>query len=293
MRHRIRLDVGPAKFRIGSDWAQPIVELAGLYGAYPAPDGPANATVRLAAARPSRRFIRPSVSIGGDFTIPDALPLPLSMSLLAAEMAMNLQMALGWRRHMLLHASAVERGGRALIMSGQSGSGKSTLAALLGESGDWRFMGDEFTLIDPTDGAALAFPRPISLKNQAIAEMEARVDPARFGPLLRATPKGDIRHMVPHGEALAAMHQPAAPALILFPRFGEPLSVTRIAPAELFVRLTEASTNYALLGEPAFAALTHMVRTVPALAISYPDSASGLQLVEQLWAEATKETNGA
>jgi HprK-related kinase A len=288
VRHRIRLDVGPAKFRIGSDWAQPIAELAGLYTAYPAPDGPANATVRLSAARPWRRFVRPSVSIGGDFTIPDALPLPLSMGLLAAEMAMNLQMALGWRRHMLLHASAVERDGRALIMSGQSGSGKSTLAALLGESGDWRFMGDEFTLIDPASGAALAFPRPISLKNQAIAEMEARVEPSRFGPLLRSTPKGDIRHMVPRADALAAMHQPADPALILFPRFGEALSVTRIAPAELFVRLTEASTNYALLGEPAFVALTRMVQNVPALAISYPDSASGLQLVEQLWAEAAQ-----
>src|SRR3546814_1610056 len=63
-------------------------------------------------------------------------------------MGMNLQVALGWRRHLLLHASAVAKDGRALIMSGESGSGKSTLAALLGE-GDWRLMGDEFTLIDP------------------------------------------------------------------------------------------------------------------------------------------------
>jgi HprK-related kinase A len=287
MKHSIRLDIGPARFRIGSDWARPIVELAALYSNYPAPTGPANATVRLFAARPWRRFIRPSVSIGGDFTIPDALPLPLSMGLLAAEMAMNLQMALGWRRHMLLHASAVERGGRALIMSGQSGSGKSTLAALLGETGDWRLMGDEFTLIAPESGDALAFPRPVSLKNQAIAEMEARVPADRFGPLLKSTPKGDIRHLVPRTGALAAMHRPAVPALILFPRFGEALSATRIAPSELFVRLTEASTNYALLGEAGFNALTRLVTTVPALAISYPDSTSGMQLVEQLWAEAT------
>lgn len=286
MRHSIRLGVGPAQFRIGSDWAQPVAELAQLYSSYPAPDGPANATVRLFAARPWRRWIRPAVHIGGDFTIPDALPLPLSMGLLAAEMAMNLQMALGWRRHLLLHASAVERDGRALIMSGASGSGKSTLAALLGESGDWRLMGDEFTLLEPASGGALAFPRPISLKNAAIVEMTARVPADRFGPLLKGTPKGDIRHMIPRADALAAMHQPAVPALILFPRFGAELSVARIAPSELFVRLTEASTNYAMLGEAGFTALTLLVQSVPALAVSYPDSASGLALVEQLWAEA-------
>ena len=56
--------------------------------------------------------------IGGDFVVPGALPLPLSMGLLAAEMGMNLQVALGWRRHLLLHASAVAKDGRALIMSG-------------------------------------------------------------------------------------------------------------------------------------------------------------------------------
>jgi HprK-related kinase A len=286
VRHSIRLGIGPAQFRVGSDWAQPIAALASLYASYPPPQGAANATVRLSAARPWRRFVRPSVTIGGDFTIPDALPLPLSMGLLAAEMAMNLQMALGWRRHMLLHASAAERDGRALIMSGASGSGKSTMAALLGETGQWRLMGDEFTLIDPASGDAFAFPRPVSLKNQAIAEMESRVASDRFGPLLKATPKGDIRHMVPRADALAAMHVPAKPALILFPRFGPELAVARIAPAELFVRLTEASTNYALLGEAGFAVLTAMVQSVPALAISYPDSASGLQLIEQLWAEA-------
>lgn len=293
MRHSIHLGIGPAHFRVGSDWAKPVDQLRSLYAGYPVPEGPANATVRLFAARPWRRFIRPAVHLGGDFTIPDALPLPLSMGLLAAEMAMNLQMALGWRRHMLLHASAVERDCRALIMSGESGSGKSTMAALLGETNDWRFMGDEFTLIDPATGDALAFPRPVSLKNQAIAEMAARVPADRFGPLLKATPKGDIRHLVPRADALAAMRQPAIPALILFPRFGGELSVARIAPSELFVRLTEASTNYALLGEPAFTALTRMVKTVPALTISYPDSASGMLLIEQLWAEAADETNGA
>ncbi len=288
MRHSIRIAVGPVQFRIGSDWAEPVAALRQLYAGYPQDDArPAEATVRLFAARPWRRWLRPSVHIGGDFIVPDALPLPLSMGLLAAEMGMNLQVALGWRRHMLLHASAVARDGRALILSGESGSGKSTLAALLGES-DWRLMGDEFTLIDPASGDALAFPRAVSLKNEAIAEVAARVDAARLGPLMAGTPKGDIRHLIPRADAIAAMHEAVRPALLLFPRFGGAAAIEPMGEGEAFVRLTEASTNYVALGEAGFAALTRLVRETPAFGVSYPDSATGMMLAEQLWAEAIK-----
>ena len=288
MRHSTRIAVGPVQFRIGSDWRAPIAALEKLYAAYPGEDArPADATVRLFAARPWRRWLRPSVHIGGDFVVPDALPLPLSMGLLAAEMGMNLQVALGWRRHMLLHASAVAKDGCAVILSGESGSGKSTLAALLGED-DWRLMGDEFTLIDPGSGDALAFPRAVSLKNAAIAEVAARVDPARLGPLLAGTPKGDIRHLIPRADAIAAMHEPACPALLLFPRFGGEVAIEPMGKGEAFVRLTEASTNYVALGEAGFAALTRLVRETPAFGISYPDSATGIALVERLWAEAVR-----
>jgi HprK-related kinase A len=288
MKHSTRIAVGPVQFRIGSDWRAPIAALERHYADYPHDsERPADATVRLFAARPWRRWLRPSVQIGGDFVVPDALPLPLSMGLLAAEMGMNLQVALGWRRHLLLHASAVARDGRSVIMSGASGSGKSTLAALLGEDG-WRLMGDEFTLVDPGSGDALAFPRAVSLKNEAIAEMTGRVDPARLGPLLAGTPKGDIRHLIPRADAIAAMHEPARPALLLFPRFGGAAAIEPMGEGEVFVRLTEASTNYVALGEAGFDALVRLVREVPAFGISYPDSAAGMALVDQLWDEAVR-----
>lgn len=287
MKYSTRIAVGPVQFRIGSDWSGPIAALDRLYANYPRDEArPADATVRLFAARPWRRWLRPSVGIGGDFVVPDALPLPLSMGLLAAEMGMNLQVALGWRRHMLLHASAVARDRRAVILCGESGSGKSTLAALLGEEG-WRLMGDEFTLVDPESGDAFGFPRAVSLKNSAIAEVVERVDAARLGPLLKGTPKGDIRHLVPRSDAIAAMHEPARPALLLFPCFGGELAVQPIGEGEAFVRLTEASTNYVALGETGFAALTRLVRETPAFGISYPDSAAGMALVQELFIEAT------
>lgn len=285
MRHSCFITVGPARFRIGSDWRAPIDLLRALYRDYPLEQVVPDFTVRLQSTSALRRWIRPAVSIAGDFTLPDAAPLPLSQALLAAEMAMNLQMALGWRRHLLLHASAVSRGGRAVIMTGVSGAGKSTLSALLGERG-WRFLGDEFVLLDPDSGMIVPFPRPVSLKNAAIAAMEHEVDDDdRFGPVLRDTPKGTIRHLRPRTEAIGLMMRETQPALLLFPRFGEPRAVRRVDEAECFVRLTQASTNYVALGERGFDALTHFVRSIPARAIDYTDGEEGVEMVERLWSE--------
>jgi HprK-related kinase A len=283
VRHVFSVKIGPVGFRVGSDWRAPIADLARLYVDYPAPDdGIPDFNVRLFAARPWRRIIRPSVMIGGDFVLPEAAPLPLSQSLLAAEMAMNLQMALGQRRYLLLHASAVEKDGRALIMTGESGAGKSTLAALLGLQG-WRLMGDEFALLDPATGLLHAFPRLVSLKNAAIDVVHAAAPRARWGPVLVDTPKGAIRHLVPPADAIAAMTTPATPALILFPRYGFASAKRPVALSETFVRLTQASTNYVALGEPGFAALTSLVQSTPAHAIDYPDAASAIAQVEALW----------
>jgi len=283
MRYATSLRIGPVGFRVGSDWRAPVEALRRLYADYPQPeDGIPDFNVHLFAARPWRRMIRPAVHIGGDFVIPDAAPLPLSLGLLAAEMGMNLQMALGQRRWLLLHASAVERDGRALLMTGISGAGKSTLAALLMTRG-WRLMGDEFALLDPTTGLVHAFPRLISLKNEAIAVAERAAPQGRFGPLLKDTPKGDIRHLVPDARAIAAMGAPARPALILFPRYGFAAAEREMLPSECFVRLTQASTNYVALGERGFDALTGLVQNVPARALDYPDTETALAEVERLW----------
>lgn len=276
-----RVQVGPAAFRIGSAWREPLAQMAELYRDYPQPEF-TDFSVRLEPTGLLRRWLRPSVAICGDYMLPDAAPLPLAQGLLAAEMAMNLQMALGWRRHLLLHASAVERDGRVLVMTGQSGSGKSTLSALLGSRG-WRFMGDEFVLLDPVSGDAVPFPRLISLKNSAIAAMQAVKPDGHFGPLLAGTPKGDIRHLVPPGDAIARMGQGGAPALLLFPRFGYPGEVREVAPGETFMRLTQASTNYVALGETGFITLTRFVRSVPSRAIDYQSGEEAVALVEQLW----------
>ncbi len=285
MSHVWSRQVGAVPMRLASAWRAPVALMERLYRDFPAPEhGFASATARLEPAGPLRRWLRPSVAIAGDFTIPDAAPLPLAQGLLAAEMALNLQLALGWSQHLLLHAAAVERDGDAILLVGASGSGKSTLAALLGERG-WRLMGDEFALLR-LDGSALADPHPrlVSLKNESIAAMRAEVtDPARWGPELTGTPKGTVRHLVPNADAIARQREPARPALILFPRFGEGPGLHPVGRADAFVRLTEGSTNYLALGDAAFLTLTALVTSAPAVELHYRDGDSAVAAVAQLW----------
>lgn len=286
MRHSLALAIGPVSFRIGSAWKAPLDALEALYAAYPKPEsGVCDFTVRLEPEKPWRRWLRPSVAISGDYMLPDAAPLSLAHGLLAAEMGMNLQMALGQKSFLLLHAATVEREGRALILTGESGAGKSTLSALLGERG-WRLMGDEFALLDLEDGSLFPFPRAVSLKNGAIAVMERVAGAGRMGPVLEGTPKGTIRHLKPRADAVARMEEPARPALILFPRFGAERAVRPVGGAEVFVRLTQASTNYVSLGGRGFEALTRLIAGCPAAAIDYPDTDTALALVDELWLEA-------
>jgi HprK-related kinase A len=283
VRHCFDVRVGSVAFRVGSAWRAPVAALERLYVDYPRLDGVPDYTVRLEPAGLLRRWVRPSVAIAGDFTLPEALPLPLLLGLLAAEMGMNLQLALGERRFLLLHAATVERDGRCLILTGESGSGKSTLSVLLGANG-WRFMGDEFALIEPATGLAHPFPRPASLKNESLVAIAGEIPGQRLGPLLTGTPKGTICHVVPDGNALAAMDVPAQPAAIVFPRFGLPRDVRAVAPSETFVRLTQASTNYTALGERGFDALTRLVEGVPAIAVDYPDTGTALAVIDEIWA---------
>jgi len=106
-----------------------------------------------------------------------------------------------------------------------------------------------------------------------------------MGPLLGTTAKGDIRHMVPRADAVARMGEGGMPALLLFPRFGSGPAERPVGQGEVFMRLTQASTNYVALGEPAFAALTRFVAQVPARAIDFPSGDAAIAMVDRLWSE--------
>lgn len=278
--------VGPFVFELRSPVAGVIAAANRLYRDYPADAGGiVDYSVAVLPPSPLRRWIRPKLVLACDIEIPFMSPVPVEHGLLALEMGMNLQIAAGMHRFLLLHAAAVARDGQALVMTGDSGAGKSTLAATLGYRG-WRFLGDEFALLSPIDNRLHPFPRPTSLKNSSIDLLRTEAPADRFGPRFENTIKGTIQHLLPPTDAIATMSQPAAPRLIVVPRYqaeSEPWS-RRLGKSEAFVRLSQASTNYRSLGEPAFEALWTLVDTTPAYEISYGSTAAAEAVIQELWA---------
>ena len=113
--------------------------------------------------------------------------------------------------------------------------------------------------------------------------MQNEAPHGRFGPLMEATPKGDIRHMVPPIDAIRKMDQSAPPAMLLFPRFGLDAEVREVLPSETFMRLTQASTNYVTLGETGFSTLTRFIDDVPSFAIDYQSGDEAVSMIDDLW----------
>jgi HprK-related kinase A len=285
--HEATVRVGPYAFLLRAPVRRIIDSVRHLYRDYPAeaPDGIFDFTVAVAPPNRLRRWFRPRVDLRCDVEIPFMAPQPLSHGVLALEMGMNLQIAAGTHRHLLLHAGAVARDDKALLLIGDSGAGKSTLSSVLGWSG-WRFLGDEFALVDLGAGDLAPFPRPASLKNESAALLAPLAPADRFGQVFEGTIKGTIRHLLPPADAIAAMDRPASPRLIAAPVFapGAAPSARRMGEAEAFTLLNQGSTNGRALGEAGFRALSRLCR-VPAYEITYGSSADAQALLDRLWAD--------
>jgi HprK-related kinase A len=280
------LTIGPFRFLVKAQAPAAHRHILSLYRGYPLEPstGLCDACVTVGYTNTWRGRLRRQVALRSDVAMP-FLPMPAQLAPLSVEMGMNWFVATASARHVLLHASVVERSGRAIIASGDSGSGKSTLGAILGSQG-WRFFADEFGMLDPGTGQVWPYPRPCSLKNQSIAEVERFATSDRFSPLYRNTPRGDVRFLRPTDDAIARMHEPAKPALLLFPTFtkDQPAHSWRMRSSEAFARLINGSPNYETMGEDGFRCLTQLVLSTPAFGLRYGSTEQALDMVDQAWA---------
>ncbi|MGB7404859.1 MAG: HprK-related kinase A [Pacificimonas sp.] len=296
MAQRFRVQIGPAIFDIGGKFPAAMRALRRLYRDYPRylSDQVYDFAVDAVPVGPLRRWVRPAMTFEADHRLDEIVPVEARLGLLGYEMAVNMQMALGYRRHIVLHAASAGRmtaeGERAVLITGDSGAGKSTLSALLSYEAGWRHFGDELALIAMDERLSIfPYPRPIGLKNQSIPEMERRVSADRFGPRLENTVKGTVRHLLPPIDAIAEMDKPALPALIVSPKFtaGAEPSIRPLPQSEAYLRLSVASTNQLRLGERGFETLVRLVRSIPAYDLVYGNSEDALTLVDQLWRDVS------
>jgi len=166
---------------------------------------------------------------------------------------------LSLRGDLVLHASGVESGGRAVLFCGPTGRGKSTLARGLGEEG-CRIFGEDGIAVALDGTGPTAFPgaRGIRVRGQ---------DEGGAGPDLVPDPGP--------GEP------PPAPlaAIVLLRKRGGALDVEALEPARALALLTPNLIHSGSRREigAAFSRLAGALHTVPAFAASLPDDLGALR----------------
>jgi len=93
-----------------------------------------------------------------------------------------------------LHAAAVGRAGKCVLLPGQSGSGKSTLAASLLADG-YDFLGDDTIVLDRTALAVRPLPFPICVKSGAWDVVAQRFATLRRQPIHRRPDGKRVRYL--------------------------------------------------------------------------------------------------
>ncbi len=279
------LHLGPFSHLV-SGASEPLLDfLSDTYRDYSVELTPSDVTdvlLRLEAPNILRRFIRRQITPNPGFKVP-AVPLPLSMSPLAFEMGLNLSVALKCCRFINVHAGVVADKDGAIVMSAASGGGKSTLTAALLQHG-YRLFSDEFALLGLDQPLLHPYPRPISLKQETIPVVRDMVGDNWISKVVTGTPKGDIAYYRARASDLAQDKTSAKAKLVLFPKFEKGVRpiARQLNPAEAIMRLVPASTNYSLLGEPAFHAITGLLKNIRAYEITYGSTIDSLRLVEQI-----------
>jgi HprK-related kinase A len=205
------------------------------------------------------------------------------------QAAPMLEWGLNWcvtehaHQYIVIHAAAIERGGRVALLPAPPGSGKSTLCAALVNRG-WRLLSDELALIDPERGLLLPLARPVSLKNRSIDVIRAFAPEAQFSAVVHDTIKGSVAHMKPPADSVRRDQEPAGLGWIVFPRFiaDAPLQARQLRRSTGFMQLLDHAFNYHLHGRRGFECLADLVEPALALDFSYSRLDEAIDFFERL-----------
>jgi HprK-related kinase A len=210
-------------------------------------------------------------------------PFPAATHLPLLEWGLNYLLAQRLNHRLLLHAGVVEFGGRAVVMPALPGTGKSTLTAALAASGA-RLLSDEFGVVGLDDGLLHPLVRPVSLKNASIDVIAGFAPDAVLGPRFPGTRKGTVAHLAPDAHSHAHRHTPAAPGLVLFPRYvpDGALSVEPMPKARAFAKLAVNSFNYELLGPDGFEAVGRLLQASDVFRLAYGRLDEALAAIREL-----------
>ncbi|MGM9481721.1 HprK-related kinase A [Roseateles sp. NT4] len=213
--------------------------------------------------------------------------LPATQAFHMVEWGLNWAVTAHAHHFVVYHAAVLERGGRALVLPAPPGSGKSTLTAALGQRG-WRLLSDELALLDPRDGQLYGLARPVNLKNQAIALMQAFAPGAVMTAPVPDTLKGTLSLMKAPGDAISRVHEGARPAWVVVPSFepGAEAVLEALPKAQAHLLLADQAFNYDIHGVDGFEATADLVDRVDCWGFTYSRLDDAIAVFDRLAAES-------
>lgn len=257
----LRIASGPFNCRLQSSVPDIAPDLARLYANHPllGDDEFIDFHVAIETGRGLHRWLRPQARFVVDGVEPFT-PLPRAQALPMIEWGLNWCITAYSQHVLILHAAAVARGNRAVIMPAPPGSGKSTLSAALVNRG-WRLLSDELSIIRLDTGEIYGLARPVNLKNKSIDIIRHFAPDAFLTKPVLDTSKGTVALMAPSAESVNDVGQTTKPCWMILPRYkaGAPTSLVPMQTGAAFLQIADNAMNYHVLGVKGFEAVGQLV----------------------------------
>ena len=169
---------------------------------------------------------------------------------------------------MALHAAALSKNGKGVVLPGPSGSGKTTLSTWLATKG-FNYLTDEYVFIKDKTNVIQAFSRPPNVKVRGIDALDSYFDiTAHENETVQSNHVAMIppRLFNPNNKK-----EDAIVSLIIFPKYkkGSGFELEKLTKAKAGLTLMESLVNARNLNGHGFSEATRLVRHTPAYLLIY------------------------
>lgn len=215
------------------------------------------------------------------------------------EVIPYLEWATNWRvmarcsEYMQLHAATLSFNGKGLILAASSGSGKSTLAAALMSRG-WRYLCDEFALINRQTLALHAFPKAICIKAGSFPVLDQLNLPRWERKHYVKAFKGNVAYIRPSELSQTDLSLTHPVKRIIFPRYvaNQTPVVLHMSKSEAAIALAELSFNRNTIGgNETVKILTQVCRDAECYRLETGDIHKSCEMIEALMRDVTSASN--
>ena len=169
---------------------------------------------------------------------------------------------------MALHAAALSKNGKGIVLPGRSGSGKTTLSTWLAARG-YNYLTDEFVFIAQNSDTIQAFARPPNVKVRGFDALNAYFDREKHQD--QTIQSKHVAMIPPHLLNPHNTLETARVSLIMFPKFkrNSALKLEKLSKAKAGLALMENLVNARNLNGHGFNEAARLVRSVPSYRLEY------------------------